>query len=108
MRLKVIQKILGLLLALFSLTLIPPLIISITMVDGIEYAFVSAIFVTLFLGLFLWLPVRKFKGELKLRDGFLVVVLFWLVLSFSGAIPFIVVDEPKMTVIDAISSQCLG
>ena len=108
MRFKVIQKILGLLLALFSLTLIPPLVMSITMADGIEYAFVSAIFVTLFLGLFLWLPVRKFKGELKLRDGFLVVVLFWLVLSFSGAIPFIVVDNPKMTVIDAIFESMSG
>jgi trk system potassium uptake protein len=108
MRLKIIQKILGLLLTLFSLTLIPPLIISIFMADGIEEAFIIAILVTLFLGLFLWTPVRKFKGELKLRDGFLVVVLFWLVLGFSGAIPFIVVDLPKMTVMDAIFESMSG
>lgn len=37
----------------------------------------------------LWWPNRKEKGELKSREGFLIVVLFWTVLGSVGALPFI-------------------
>lgn len=35
----------------------------------------------------LWWPNRKEKGELKSREGFLIVVLFWTVLGSVGALP---------------------
>ncbi len=108
MRLRAIQKILGLLLSVFSLTLLPPLVISIFADDGATGAFAFAIAATLVAGLALFLPVRKLKGDLKLRDGFLVVVLFWLVLGLGGSIPFLIADNPHMPPADAVFESLSG
>jgi trk system potassium uptake protein TrkH len=108
MRFRVIQKILGLLLAIFSLTLLPPLVIAVLSGDGTAGAFCFAIAVILSSGLGLWLPVRKSAGELKLRDGFLVVVLFWLVLGIFGAMPFLLADNPHMKLADAVFESISG
>lgn len=108
MRLKVIQKILGLLLAIFSFALLPPLAIAHWTGDGAASAFGIAILVILCAGLALWLPVRKINRDMKLRDGFIVVVLFWVVLGTSGSIPFMLVDGLKMSLTDAIFESLSG
>ena len=108
MRLKIIQKVLGLLLALFSITILPSLIVSIVLSDGAHNAFLIAITVTLVGGALMWLPVKNFSGELRLRDGFIIVVLFWLVLGLCGAIPFLAVQNPQMSVIDSIFESISG
>jgi trk system potassium uptake protein len=102
MRVQVIQKILGLLLTVFSLALLPPLVIALWTNDGAAEAFALAIIVILVAGLMLWLPVRKVDKDLKLRDGFLVVVFFWLVLGLTGSIPFMIAENPHMSTADAI------
>jgi len=107
-RLLIIQKILGLLLALFSLTLAPPALISFFTNDGALQAFTIAFGITLTLGLLLWLPVRNKKQELRLRDGFLIVVLFWTVLGLSGAIPFTLAEHPHMSFTDAFFESLSG
>jgi trk system potassium uptake protein TrkH len=107
-RLQVIQKILGLLLSIFSLALLPPLVISHWTRDGAGAAFAIAIAVILCAGLMLWLPVRKVDRDMKLRDGFIVVVMFWVVLGTSGAIPFMLVDGLKMSLADAIFESLSG
>ncbi len=108
MRLIIIQKILGLLLALFSITLAPPALISFYTDDGALQAFSIALVITLSLGLILWLPVRHKKQELRLRDGFLIVVLFWSVLGLSGAIPFTLAEHPNMSFTDAFFESLSG
>ncbi|MEM7465387.1 MAG: TrkH family potassium uptake protein [Pseudomonadota bacterium] len=108
MRFKVIQKILGLLLAVFSITLLPPLFIAHWTRDGAGDAFAITIAATLIAGLALWLPVRHSAKEMRLRDGFVVVVLFWTVLGISGAIPFMLVDSLKMAPTEAIFESMSG
>lgn len=108
MRLEVVQKILGLLLSVFSLTLLPPLAVALFMRDGTAGAFAAAICVILGAGLALWLPVRGRSRDLKLRDGFLVVVLFWFVLGVSGSIPFLIADHPEMALADAVFESMSG
>ncbi|MGR8918538.1 MAG: TrkH family potassium uptake protein [Gammaproteobacteria bacterium] len=108
MRLRVIQKILGLLLSIFSLTLLPPLLISIFARDGATLAFGIAIVASLAAGLALWIPVRRVEGDLRLRDGFLVVVLFWLVLGLSGSLPLMISEQPAMSAVDAIFESMSG
>jgi len=88
MQLSPIARILGILVAFFSLTLIPPLLVSLWYKDGETVTFTAAFLVTLFSGILLWWPMRNFKSELRVRDGFLVVVLFWVVLGLFGALPF--------------------
>lgn len=108
MRLQAIQKILGLLLTVFSLTLLPPLVISLVTKDGAWLAFAVGIGITLAIGLAMWYPVRRFTGDLKLRDGFLVVVAFWLVLGTGGAIPFALAESPHMPLVDAVFESMSG
>lgn len=108
MRIQVIQKILGLLLSVFSLTLLPPLLVALWTHDGAAKAFAIAAVVILVAGLCLWLPVRRVDEDLKLRDGFLVVVSFWFVLGLSGSIPFLIADNPQMSTADAIFESMSG
>ncbi|MFB3082220.1 MAG: potassium transporter, partial [Gammaproteobacteria bacterium] len=58
MQLSTVQRILGLFLTLFSLTLLPSLGIAWWTDDGALSAFTSAFLLTLGIGLVLWLPVR--------------------------------------------------
>lgn len=108
MRFIIIQKILGILLALFSLSLAPPALIALLVNDGAFHAFITALIITLVSGLLLWLPVRNKKQELRLRDGFLIVVLFWTVLGLSGAIPFALAENPHMSFTDAVFESLSG
>lgn len=108
MQLTVIQRILGLLLAIFSITLIPPFLISIFTNDGTTTAFALAFALILGLGLMLWFPVRKVHDELRLRDGFVVVVLFWLALGFSGALPLALSEQANLSVTNAVFESLSG
>ncbi len=91
-----VQRVLGVLLMLFSLTHLIPL--GIALVDGRAIAaFVSAFLMTLLTGAMVWFPVRKLDRELRLRDGFLIVVAFWGVLGMYGALPFMTADGLDFT-----------
>lgn len=102
MQLSVIQRILGILLALFSLTLLPPMMVSILTADGNLHTFLYALLFILISGLILWYPVRDVNKELRLRDGFVVVVLFWTVLGISGAVPLMIAESPRLSFTDAV------
>ena len=104
----VILRILGILLSLFSLTMIPPLIISFVTNDGSIFPFFLAFVIILFTGIAFWLPVRNFKNDLKLRDGFFVVVLFWVGLGITGSIPLLLSDTPNLSVTNAIFESISG
>ena len=102
MQLSVIQRVLGILLALFSLTLLPPMIVSILTNDGNIHTFLYAFLLILITGLILWYPVKQVNKELRLRDGFVVVVLFWTVLGITGATPLMIADQPEISFTDAV------
>ena len=104
----VIQRILGILLMVFSFTMVPPIIVSIIYLDGAFEPFFDAFAVTLITGIVAWLPVKNYKNELRLRDGFLIVVLFWTVLASFGAIPFVLSTQIDISITDAIFESLSG
>ena len=108
MQLAVIFRILGILLSLFSLTMIPPLVISLFTKDGSATPFILAFVIILFIGLLFWLPVKNFKNDLRLRDGFFVVVLFWVGLGLTGSIPLLLSNVPDLSITDAIFESISG
>lgn len=108
MQLAVIQRILGILLTLFSLTMFPPLAISLASSDGTAIPFFSAFLLILIIGLALWYPVRNINNELRFRDGFVVVVLFWVGLGITGSVPLLLSDTPELTITDAIFESISG
>jgi len=108
MQFLVIQRILGLLMMVFSSTLLPPIATGMIYQDGAIMPFVEAFFTTLVVGFLLYLPVHKQKKELRLRDGFLVVVLFWTVLGVAGGLPIYLSGIYDISVTDAVFESISG
>lgn len=92
----------------YSLSLLPPIVIALIYQDGALLAFIVAMMLTLGAGLTLWLPYRHHKRELKIRDGFIVVVMFWTALGMVGALPFILEDDVPISISDAIFESFSG
>ena len=103
-----IQRILGILLMMFSLTMLPPVFVGWIYSDGATESFLLAFAVTLITGFVAWLPVSRSRRELRLRDGFLVVVLFWTVLGLFGALPFVLYDDLGLSFTDAAFESLSG
>ncbi|WP_273858077.1 TrkH family potassium uptake protein [Photobacterium sp. GSS17] len=101
MQFRSIIRIVGLLLALFSVTMLAPAIVALIYRDGAGFPFVVTFFLLLAGGALLWLPNRRYRRELKARDGFLIVVLFWTVIGSAGAVPFILSKTPDLSVTDS-------
>jgi trk system potassium uptake protein TrkH len=107
-RLATVQKILGLLLMVFSVTMLPPVVVALIYGDGGGMPFIYAFLVILGTGLAIWLPVARTRQDLRVRDGFLVVVLFWVALGLSGALPFVLSPEPDLSVTDSVFESLSG
>ncbi|WP_237068127.1 TrkH family potassium uptake protein [Microbulbifer guangxiensis] len=108
MRIAVIARIFGILLTVFSLTLLPPIGVSLWYQDGTHTAFSAAFVITLVTGLFMWLPVHDLRQDLRTRDGFVVTSLFWLVLGSFGSLPLIISPQPDLSITDSIFEGISG
>jgi len=104
----VVQRILGLLLMLFSLTMLPPILFSLYYDDRSWLPFVEGFALTLVIGFLFWLPVHRSKKDLRLRDGFLIVAAFWTVLGTAGAAPLYFADALSMSFTDAVFESMSG
>jgi trk system potassium uptake protein TrkH len=87
---RAITRLFGILLVLYSLGFVPSIIVSIIYHDGEVPVFGASLLITAVTGLLLWLPNLRERSELSVRDGFLVVTLFWVILGMVGALPFII------------------
>ena len=108
MHLRVVQRILGMLLMLYSVTMMPPIAVSVYYADAQAPSFIEAFAITFIAGLIAWFPARNDKRELRLRDGFLVAAVFWLGLGSFGAVPLLLAQSPDMSVTDAIFETVSG
>lgn len=103
-----VLRILGLITIVFSATMLPPVVVSFLFRDGHWLPFVEAFAIVLVAGLAMWLPVRHVDRDLRLRDGFLVVALFWSVLGLAGATPLLLSDVPDLSFTDAVFEAVSG
>ena len=103
-----VLRILGVLLVMFSTTMIPPLIISWMSSDGSAGAFLVAYLATVSVGGALWILFRNKARELRVRDGFLIVVLFWTVLAIFGTTPLLLSPNPALSLTDALFESMSG
>ena len=116
-----VQHIFGRLLMLFSLTMLPPVLVAlishIAAGDGfaefLEYRaewlpFIEAFALTLVMGLVAYLPARYAKKDLRLRDGFLIVALFWILLGLFGALPLYLTARPDLTLTESVFESISG
>ena len=104
----VVQRILGILLMTFSLTMIPPIFVSYLYQEPSWVAFLQGFFLTLIAGSMLWIPSRRSKNDLRLRDGFIIVAAFWTVLGLFGAVPLYLAEIPSLSLTNAIFESISG
>ncbi|OMH39460.1 TrkH family potassium uptake protein [Motiliproteus sp. MSK22-1] len=108
MHFRVILRILGILLMLFSFSMVPPIVVSYLFEDGASFPFVIAFIITLLTGFVMWAPVYRVRQDLRTRDGFLITVLFWTVLGLFGSIPLILAETPDLSIVDAVFESLSG
>lgn len=108
MHLALIRALLGLLLLIFSLTMLVPILFAYIYNENTSLIFLSSFAVTAITGITLWLPNRRPKGQMQARDGFLITSLFWMVLGAFGALPFLFAEQLDLSITDAIFESVSG
>lgn len=103
-----VQKVVGFLIAASSIMMLPPILVSWWYHDGTAFLFMLSAGILLMSGLLVYFPVHSTRQELRLREGFLVVVLSWLVLALVGALPFVLLAEPDLGYVDALFESMSG
>jgi trk/ktr system potassium uptake protein len=90
MQSSLVIRTLGVLLLMFSGSLLPPLALSLYYRDGEAWHIAISLLASLTLGLVLWLSARHRHQTLRTRDGFVVVAMLWVIMSLLGALPFMI------------------
>ncbi len=96
------------LLMIFSITLTPPILVSLWYQDGAYPSFIVALTITFITGFIAWVPVYKVRQDLRTRDGFLITSLFWAVLALFGSLPFMIAEATQLSVADAVFESLSG
>jgi trk system potassium uptake protein TrkH len=107
-RFRAIQRILGVIIVLSSMTKLPPALLALAWGEKeTPNVFFGSFLVSLLIGVALWLPVRRVNYEMRLRDGFLIVTMTWVFASLVSALPF-VHGPPHLSYTDAIFEATSG
>ena len=87
---KLIIRVLGAILAIEALAMLPSFFVSLYYRDGDTKALVWSIAITLLTGSALYLLPKTDKGAyLRLKEGFIIVAIGWIMMSCFGAMPFL-------------------
>ena len=103
-----IIRIVGVLVMSFSLTMLLPAVVALIYGDGGGREFLESFVLTFAVGATLWWFCRDYKDQLRSREGFLIVVLFWIVLGSLGAVPFILLEHPDLNFSESIFESFSG
>ena len=88
MNLKAIINLFSILVLLFSFSYVFPIVVSLAFNDNSLYLFMPAFIFVGSLGLIGLFFTKGVQRDLSAKDGFVIIVMFWLVLSLAGSIPF--------------------
>jgi len=102
-----VAHVLGLMMAFFAITFVMPMLCSIITQDGMFIDFAIAAAINVILGLVIAVLTRRYKRELKARDGFLLVTLAWVLMSGSAAVPLLIA-LPDLSFTDAYFETMSG
>ena len=93
---------------LFGLSLIVPIITSLLYQDQNINVFIASFIIFLLAGFILYYPNKEQENDIRTKEGFLIVVLFWVVLSIFGSIPFMLDKQLSLSFADALFESVSG
>ena len=88
MNFKAIINLFSILVLLFSFSYVFPIVVSLIFNDNSLQLFLPAFIFVGVLGLIGFFFTKGVQRDLTAKDGFVIIVMFWLVLSMAGSIPF--------------------
>lgn len=104
-----ISYIFGVLIMAYSLTMLPPIFVGLWYEDGGVVPFLCGFALTFSIGLLIWsLVYGRKRRELRAKDGFFVVVMFWTILAFFGALPLFLFQSPAISFSDSFFEAVSG
>tara|TARA_B100001109_G_scaffold54475_2_gene43873 strand:- start:506 stop:1945 length:1440 start_codon:yes stop_codon:yes gene_type:complete len=102
-----ILKITGIILLIFSLFLLIPIGLSFYYSQALD-SLIQSFLIIFFSGFIAYFPNKNQKSQIKIKEGFLIVAIFWFVLSIFGSIPFFLDKELNLSFIDAVFESTSG
>ncbi len=102
---KSILNLFSVLVLFFSFSYIFPIVVSIIFNDGALHIFVKTLVAISLIGIIGLAATRNINNELSQKDGFVIIVMFWVVLSIAGSIPFYL---SGMSIIDSFFESMSG
>jgi trk system potassium uptake protein len=99
---------LGIMLMFFSLSMLPPMLINFYYHETYFYDFMNSFLIIGLSGFILWLLGRTYHKEIQTSEGFLLVVLFWILISLYGSIPFALSLKHQLSGVDVIFETVSG
>mgnify|MGYP001419439543 FL=1 len=102
---KSILNLFSVLVLFFSFSYIFPIVVSIIFNDGALHIFVKTLIAISLIGIIGLAATRNINNELSQKDGFVIIVMFWVVLSVAGSIPFYL---SGMSIIDSFFESMSG
>ena len=82
-----VAHVFALVMMVFAVTMLAPLVMAVWGLDQAILSFVISAVATFVMGALLWLATRRFKRELKTRDGLMLVALTWVALPAVAGFP---------------------
>jgi trk system potassium uptake protein TrkH len=103
-----IVNVLGTLVAIFTAWFLLPVITALLYGETAElFVFLQSAGVTFVIGLALLLGTRRFRTELKPRDGYLLVTLSWISITVLAAVP-LMLGTPHLSFTDGFFESMSG
>ncbi len=107
-QMRVVIHLCGFLVFLYSFSMLPPMLIALFSKEHSWFAFFTT-FVTFFcVGLAAWFATKTADIQLRTRDGFVIIVLFWLLFSVISAIPLWLDESVGLSFVDALFEGVSG
>ncbi|CAK0745973.1 Trk system potassium uptake protein TrkH [Gammaproteobacteria bacterium] len=98
----------GMLSMIFSVSMLPPIIVGEWYGDGEVLSFARAFVILFGIGLLCRSLASGHKPDLSRRDGLLILPLFWLLFSALGALPLMLSEQLQMAPVDAFFESVSG
>ena len=99
---------LGLLLVVFSIAYVMPIICALINTEyTVLWDFVLAMVWTFCSGMLMWIFTRRYKGELSIRHGYLLVVGMWTAMPAFATLPLLLVID-RLSFTDAYFETMSG
>lgn len=108
MQYKTILRSIGLLLMLFSFSMLPPLLINLIFAETVWVPFILPFILINGIGILLWTSFRYHQNTLKIREGFLIVLCLWFGISFFSTLPFFLFKDLHHDITDILFETVSG